>query len=105
MTQIGYLTKWSVRLSTLFKKILRSLSESTMISFLRSAEKAINHLELLYIPVSTKNDESIFIVKGEESLFYDLAIESTTPVKYETCYICQWLFVLCLRCFRLRLST
>ena len=65
------------------------MSESTMISFLRSAEKAINHPELLYIHVSTKNDESIFIVKREESLFYGLAIESTTPVKYETCYICQ----------------
>ena len=89
MTQIGYLTKWSVRPSTLFKKILRSVSESTMISFLRSAEKAINHLELFYIHASTKNDGSIFIVKREESLFYGLAIESTTPVKYETCYICQ----------------
>ena len=73
-----------------FKKILLSMSESTMISFLlRSAQKAINHLEILYIHVSTKNDGSIFIVKREESLFYGLAIESTTPVKYETCYICQ----------------
>ena len=67
------LTIYTYIYTTLFKKILRSMSESTMISFLRSAEKAINHLEPLYIPVSTKNDESIFIVKREESLFYGLA--------------------------------